>query len=49
MISIGREKQMLLELFDYIVANKAAASRLLSEIRVTCSSRSATFVGNIVY
>lgn len=40
---------MLLELFDYIVVNRAAAARLLSEIRVTCSSRSATFVGNVIY
>ena len=48
-LSYGREKQMLLELFEYIVQNRARSDRLLSDIRLAYTARSTTLVENVVY
>lgn len=40
---------MLLELFEYIVQNKARSTRLLSDIRVASSARSTVLIENVVY
>lgn len=40
---------MLLELFEYIVQNRARSDRLLSDIRLAYTARSTTLVENVVY
>lgn len=45
----GREKQILLELFEYIVNEGGKAGRLLSQLRYAYSTQSKTRPERVIY